>query len=42
MMKKEYQEPQYEVILLDGESIITESGKKPWETEETPMDDGDW
>ena len=30
-MKKDYQKPEYEIILLDGENVITQS-KSPWET----------
>ena len=33
-MKKEYQSPDYEVILLSAEDVVTGSA---WNTEEEPM-----
>ena len=31
-MKKDYQKPEYEIILLNRENVITESGGGQWET----------
>ena len=34
-MKKEYQKPDYEIILLNEENVITSSGA--WDTPDEPM-----